>query len=233
MKKENITLNITDGTKMQVYQVTPDGKGPFPVVIVLQEAFGVNQHIKTVAERIAAEGWLALAPELFHRTAAPGFELGYGDFELVRPHMMAVHLDGLTADLHAVHDWIQEQGNIQKNKIGSIGFCMGGRVSFIANALLPLSAAVSYYGSNMPANLAKDLHGPQLFFWGGLDMHILPENIEVVVKAVKEAGKEYINTVISYADHGFNCDARPSYQPKAAKEAWAMSMAFLKNNLQP
>ena len=83
----------------------------------------------------------------------------------------------------------------------------------------------------MPVDLAKDLHGPQLFYWGGLDKHILPQQIEGVVSAVKSAGKEYTNVVISYGDHGFNCDERPSYQPKAAREAWAMSMAFLKNNL--
>lgn len=216
---------------MNAYVSTPDANGPFAVVLVLQEAFGVNHHIRSVADRICAEGWIAIAPELYHRTTGPGFEIGYGDFELIRPHAMAVNLESLTYDLHAVYDWIQSQQHTIKNKIASIGFCMGGRVSYIANALLPLSAAISYYGSNMPVDLAKDLHGPQLFYWGGLDKHILPQQIEGVVSAVKSAGKEYTNVVISYGDHGFNCDERPSYQPKAAREAWAMSMAFLKNNL--
>lgn len=216
---------------MNAYVSTPDANGPFAVVLVLQEAFGVNHHIRSVADRICAEGWIAIAPELYHRTTGPGFEIGYGDFELIRPHAMAVNLESLTYDLHAVYDWIQSQQHTIKNKIAAIGFCMAGRVSYIANALLPLSAAISYYGSNMPVDLAKDLHGPQLFYWGGLDKHILPQQIEGVVSAVKSAGKEYTNVVISYGDHGFNCDERPSYQPKAAREAWAMSMAFLKNNL--
>ena len=216
---------------MNAYLSMPDGAGPFPVVLVFQEAFGVNKHIRSVADRISAQGWIAIAPELFHRTAGPGIEMGYGDFELVRPHVMAVNLAGLTADLQAVYDWIQIQTHTIKNKMAAIGFCMGGRVAYIANALLPLSAAVSYYGSNMPPELAKDLHGPQLFFWGGLDKHILPEQIQGVLGAVKSAGKAYINVLISYGDHGFNCDERPAYQPKAASEAWAMSLAFLKNNL--
>jgi carboxymethylenebutenolidase len=231
MSNQTITLTPKDGSSMNAYVSTPDANGPFAVVLVLQEAFGVNHHIRSVADRICAEGWIAIAPELYHRTAGPGFEIGYGDFELVRPHAMAVNLESLTYDLHAVYDWIQSQQHTIKNKIASIGFCMGGRVSYIANALLPLSAAISYYGSNMPVDLAKDLHGPQLFYWGGLDKHILPQQIEGVVSAVKSAGKEYTNVVISYGDHGFHCDERPSYQPKAAREAWAMSMAFLKNNL--
>jgi carboxymethylenebutenolidase len=231
MTNQTITLTPKDGSSMNAYVSTPDANGPFAVVLVLQEAFGVNHHIRSVADRICAEGWIAIAPELYHRTTGPGFEIGYGDFELIRPHAMAVNLESLTYDLHAVYDWIQSQQHTIKNKIASIGFCMGGRVSYIANALLPLSAAISYYGSNMPVDLAKDLHGPQLFYWGGLDKHILPQQIEGVVSAVKSAGKEYTNVVISYGDHGFNCDERPSYQPKAAREAWAMSMAFLKNNL--
>ena len=232
MQKENISLNISDGSTMNAYMVTPDGKGPFAAVIVIHEAFGVNNHIKSVAGRIADEGWIAIAPELFHRTAGPGFEAGYTDFDQVRPHITAIKLESLSADLHATNDYLRSKANCMKNKIAAIGFCLGGRVAYIANALLPLSAAVSYYGSNMPLDLAKNLHSPQLFFWGGLDKHILPEYIDGVVNAVKGAGKPYINTVISYADHGFNCDERASYQPMAAKEAWAMSMAFLKNNLQ-
>jgi carboxymethylenebutenolidase len=232
MQSQTITLKPKDGSSMNAYVSLPEKKGPFAVIIVLQEAFGVNRHIRAVADRIAAEGWLAIAPELYHRSAGPGFETGYQDFELVRPHAMAVKLEGLSADLTAVYDWIQTQENTIGNKIGSIGFCMGGRVSFIANALLPLSAAVSYYGSNMPPEMAKNLHGPQLFFWGGLDKHILPDQIEGVVNAVKTAGKEYINVVVSYADHGFNCDERASYQPKAASEAWALTLSFLRNNIQ-
>jgi carboxymethylenebutenolidase len=233
MQKQTVRLIPRDGSSMNAYVVSPEGKGSVPALIVLQEAYGVNSHIRQISERLSAEGYLTISPELFHRTADPGFEAGYGDFDLVKPHFAAISLDGLTADLQAVFDWLQEQGQVNKKKIGSIGFCLGGRVSFVANAQLPLSAAVSYYGGNMPSvlHLTRELHGPHAFFWGGLDKHIPPEQIDMVIKSLNDAGKEFVNTLFSYADHGFNCDERPSFQPRAAKEAWAMTLAFLKNNL--
>ena len=234
MQTQTILLPVAGAGSMNAYTVRPDGKGSFPAVMVFQEAFGVNHHIRSVTEKIAAQGYLAIAPELFHRTAPAGFEGSYSDFPSVMPHIQALTADGLSADVEAVYRWLQQQDDVSKNKIGCVGFCMGGRVSVLANAVLPLAASVSYYGGNMPSLLdkIKDLHAPQLLFWGGLDKHILPEHIDAVVRALKEAGKPYINVVISYADHAFNCDERPNYHPRAAKEAWGMTLAFLANNLQ-
>jgi carboxymethylenebutenolidase len=234
MQKETISLRVSPNSLMNAYLVRPDGNGPFAAVIVFQEAFGVNHHIRNVTERIAAAGYVAIAPELFHRSAPPGFEGSYTDFGSVMPHFQALTLEGLSADIEAVYNFLLTREDVLKNKIGSIGFCLGGRVSVLANALLPLAASVSYYGGNMPSILdkIKDLHAPQLLFWGGLDKHILPEHIDSVVKALKEAGKSYINVVISYADHAFNCDERVNYHPQAAREAWAMTIAFLNNHLQ-
>jgi len=233
MKTSKTILKVSDGTSMQVYTSAPDGTGKFPAVIVLQEAFGVNGHIRGIADRIAKEGYVTIAPELFHRTAPIGFESGYTDFEVLKPHFQGITVEGLTADLKACYDWTQQQANVNNAKVGSIGFCLGGRVSFLANMVLPLSAAVSYYGggSGALADRANELHGAQLFFWGGLDKHIPQEQIDTVIAALKKADKPYANVVISYADHAFNCDERPSYNKKAATEAWAMSLAFLKNNL--
>jgi carboxymethylenebutenolidase len=111
---------------------------------------------------------------------------------------------------------------------------MGGRVAYLANASQPFAACISYYGSNIHSmsDLAQSLSGPHLFFWGGKDKHILPEHVMTVEEFMRESGKPYINVVISYADHAFNSDERPNYNPKAASEAWAMSMAFLRNNLK-
>jgi carboxymethylenebutenolidase len=115
--------------------------------------------------------------------------------------------------------------------MGSVGFCLGGRVSFLANAVLPLSAAVSYYGGYLDklVDLAPQLHAHQLFFWGGRDQHIPKETIIKVISAVEAAGK---NVVISDADHAFSCDERPAYNPMAAKEAWAHTIAFFSNRLK-
>ncbi|MBF9236570.1 dienelactone hydrolase family protein [Hymenobacter sp. BT683] len=230
----NVTIQVADGTEMRAYSAFPTSTGPVPGIILLQEAFGVNHHIRSVADRLAAAGYAVIAPEIFHRTAAPGLEIAYSDFATVAmPHYGAINNEDLTSDLQASFDWLKSQALVIPEKIGSIGFCLGGRVSFLANAVLPLAAAVSYYGggTHTLTDRAKDLHAPHLFFWGGLDEHIGKEHIAAVTDAVEAAGKPFINTVISYADHGFHCDERPSYHPQAAAEAWALTLAFLKEKL--
>ena len=229
-----LVLSVADGTQMHAYTAFPAQAGPAPGIILFQEAFGVNQHIRSVADRLAAAGYVVVAPELFHRTAAPGLEIAYTDFPSAAPHFQGITPDGLAQDARAAYDWLQAQPQVQPGKIGAIGFCLGGRVAFLANAKLPLQAAVSYYGGGLHtlAGLAPELHAPQLFFWGGLDQHISQEQRTQIVDAVDAAGKPYANTVISYADHGFNCDARASYNPDAATEAWALTLAFFGNKLK-
>ncbi|MDB5268963.1 MAG: hypothetical protein JWP58_2003 [Hymenobacter sp.] len=229
-----VTLAVADGTEMRAYTVFPSSTGPVPGIILLQEAFGVNHHIRNVADQLAAAGYAVVAPELFHRTAAPGLEIAYSDFNSVAmPHYSAINNNDLTSDLQAAYDWLTAQPLVKADKIGSIGFCLGGRVSFLANAVLPLAAGVSYYGggTHTIADRAQDLHATHVFFWGGLDAHIGKDHINQVIGAVEAAKKPYINTVISYADHGFNCDERPSYHPEAAKEAWALTLAFFGEKL--
>jgi carboxymethylenebutenolidase len=230
----SLVLPVADGTQMHAYVAQPQNTASAPGIILFQEAFGVNGHIRNVADRLAQAGYVVVAPELFHRSAEPGLEISYADFATqAMPHYGAITPEGLAQDAQAAYDWLQAQPNVQKDKIGAIGFCLGGQVAFVANAALPLQAAVSYYGGGLHTRtaMAKDLHAPHLFFWGGLDQHISKENITTIIDAVEAAGKPYINTVISYADHGFNCDERPSYNQDAAAEAWAFTLAFFKEKL--
>ncbi len=228
-----ITLSVKDASDMNAYVAMPAGDGPFPAIMVFQEAFGVNHHIKSIADRVANEGYIAIAPELFHRTAPTGFEIGYGDFALVMPHFQPLTPENLINDVNATYGWLQSQSNVLKSKIGCIGFCMGGKVSFLANSTVQLAASVSFYGGGMHtlADRAATLSAPQLLFWGGKDQHIKPEHVQTVVNALKMEGKEFINVEISYADHGFFCDERAAYHPEAAKEAWGMIKEFLKNKM--
>lgn len=228
-----VTLDVKDASPMNAYVSMPVGNGPFPAIMVFQEAFGVNSHIRNVADRIAGLGYVAIAPELFHRTASAGYEAAYDNFPAVQPHFTALTTEALETDVRAAYEWLQTQEQVDKGKIGSIGFCLGGRVSFIANSTVKLQAAVSFYGGSMHtiASRAGDCSAPQLLFWGGKDKHILPEQREAVVSALQEAGKDYINVVISYADHAFFCDQRPAYHPDAAREAWGMTTEFFKNKL--
>ncbi|WP_223650431.1 dienelactone hydrolase family protein [Hymenobacter psoromatis] len=228
-----LVLNVADGTQAHAYVAQPQNQAAAPGIILFQEAFGVNQHIRDVADRLAAAGYVVVAPELFHRTAEPGAEFAYDNFPSVMPHYSAVTLETMTQDAQAAYDWLQSQPNVQKDKIGTIGFCLGGQVAFVANAKLPVQAGVSYYGGGLHTrtDLAPALHGPHLFYWGGLDEHISKDDVKTIIDAVDATGKPYVSTVISYADHGFNCDARPSYNKDAAAEAWAMTLAFFKEKL--
>jgi carboxymethylenebutenolidase len=232
---EKHTLAVADGSSMQAFVARPEEKGSFPGMLVFQEAFGVNAHIRDVAQRIAREGYVAVAPELFHRSAASGFEVRYDDFPSAMAHMKVLTEQGLADDVRASYEWLRDSGHVTPDRIGSIGFCLGGRVSFLANATVSLRAAISFYGGSIaPAllPLAANLRAPMLFFWGGLDKHIPQDQIRAVIDAVKAAGKPYINVEISDADHGFFCDARPSYNPVAAKEAWSLATRFLEAHVK-
>lgn len=229
MSDQHVTIKLADGTDLPAYTAQPQGPGPHPGLMVLQEAFGVNEHIRDVTRRFADQGYIAVAPELFHRTA-PGIEIPYAKFDEVRPHMQAMTTEGVIADLNGAYKWLQEQPSIRKDRIAAVGFCLGGRTALTANAVLPLYAAVSFYGGVSPLlkDSAADLSGRMLLFWGLLDKHLGPDVRATVVNALTEAGKTFTNVEISDADHGFFCDARASYNASAARDAWALTLEFLR-----
>jgi carboxymethylenebutenolidase len=230
---EYVTLSVADGTSMRAYVSRPSG-APKAGLIVFQEAFGVNSHIRAVADRFAGEGYLAIAPEMFHRTA-PGLEAGYTDFGAVMPHMQALKDPTLEADMRAAFDWLKNGSGSPALSISAIGYCMGGRCACHAAIILPLACGISYYGGGIApspffpglTDRVKDLQAPVLFFWGGLDQHIGPDQVQIVNNALREAKKPHINVEFSFADHGFFCDVRASYNAEAAAEAWALTLAFL------
>ena len=231
---ETVTLSVSDGTSMPAYVARPTSSGPHPGLLVMQEAFGVNAHIRDITERFARAGYTAIAPALFHRTD-PNFEGEYTDFAPAMPHMGALTDAGQTADIQAAYQWLTTEGGA--SAVASTGYCMGGRASFLADLLLPLKASVSYYGGGIapggppmfPAltERAADLHAPVLLFWGGKDEHIGMKATRDVEDALVAAGKPYEQVVFSQADHGFFCDVRASYNPEAARQAWALTLEFL------
>jgi carboxymethylenebutenolidase len=225
VQNEWLTLSADDGTSLRAFVARPDGR-PARGLLLFQEAFGVNAHIRDVAGRFAAEGFLVISPELFHRTA-PAFECAYSDFALAAPHLQAITEQGLDADVRAAYTWISGEG--VGGNCAAVGYCLGGRVAFVANSALPLKAAASYYGGRIPPLLqrASKLSGPMLFFWGGQDHHIPETDRQAVVSGVRDAGKVFVNVIFSDADHGFFCDARRSYHPAAAAQAWSLTQTFL------
>jgi len=235
IRSEFVTTKVSDGTSMRIYTARPAGAAPARGLLVFQEAFGVNPHIRDITERFAREGFLAAAPELFHRTANAGFEAKYDDFGAVMPHYKELRDANLEADFRATYDWLRANGVAAGSPIAAIGFCMGGRAAVLASIALPLECAVSFYGGGIAPNpmnpgflnRLKDVQAPLLLFWGGRDQHITVDQTRAVVDALKAAGKNYVNAEFSEADHGFFCDARPSYNPVAAKQAWPLTLAFL------
>jgi len=214
---------------MSAYVAIPEGTAKAPGMLVFQEIFGVNPNIRDIAERFARLGYVAIAPELFHRTA-PGFVGPYSDLQACMPHMQAMTPEGNIADARAAFDWLEKNPRVAPNATASIGFCMGGRVSFLANSVLPLKAAISFYGTAIAPGFvtrAAQQHGPALFFWGGLDARITRDQTRAVVDSMTEAKKIFVNVDFSDADHGFFCDARANYKETAAKQAWQLLVQFL------
>jgi carboxymethylenebutenolidase len=202
-------------------------------ILVFQEAFGVNAYIRDVADRFADLGMLAVAPELFHRTTEAGWEAPYGNFDVIRPHMSALTPQGLVDDARNAFEFAASQPGVDADRIACVGFCMGGRVSYLANAELKLRAAISFYGGGIAPDLldrAARQHAPLLMFWGGKDAHIPPEQYRAVADALTAAGKTHAQVVFSDADHGFFCDQRPAYNAKASQQAWALVRTFLEAN---
>ena len=145
-------LPVDDGSTMQAFVARPAVTKNAPGIMVIQDAFGVNEHFKDIATRFAAEGFLAIVPEMYHRTGT-NVQLGFGDIEAAKPHSSVVTIEMTQADIRATFAWLTGPGGVAKDRVASIGYCLGGRVTYLANAIVPLTAAVSYYGGS--------LHTPQ------------------------------------------------------------------------
>ncbi|MHB8219979.1 MAG: dienelactone hydrolase family protein [Acidimicrobiales bacterium] len=228
----------------------PTADGPMPVftaipadpargaVVVVQEAFGVTTHIQSIAERLAGAGWHAVAPALFHRQGSP--VLSYDDLEKVMPIMQQVTAEGLTADLTACFDHLEARG-FPVARTGIVGFCMGGTVAFFGGTLRPLGAAVTFYGGGvgegrfgLPSliDLAPSLQAPWLGLYGDLDQGIPTADVERLRQAT--AASPAASEVVRYSDaeHGFNCNDRPSaYNPAAAADAWQRTLAWFDQHI--
>jgi len=229
-----ISLSVSDGTMMNAFVVYHDDGKEHPGLLLFQEAFGVNDHIKDLAGRFADEGYVVIAPELFHRTA-PGFQGDYNNFPSVLPHVQALNINDLKADIEVSYQWLSVNSVVKKNQIVSTGYCMGGRVSVLANLTVPLKASASYYGSAIAKTMGdklQNISSPLLLFWGGLDKNIGKDQIDDLTNRLNDLGKEYTNVIFSNANHAFFCDARSSYNPKAAKQSWRLTLEFFRQHLE-
>ena len=232
MDTDIFDLTTLDGP-MRACCASPDGP-PRGGIVVIQEAFGLNAHIEDVTRRFAAGGYLAVAPELFHRSDDPG-PFSYDDFAAVIPAMAALSDELMLADVDAALAHLATSG-IPSARTGIVGFCMGGRVSFLVAARRALGAAVGFYGGGIvtarfpqfPALVGEipALATPWLGLFGDRDGSIPVDDVEQLRTALVDAPVD--TDVVRYpeAEHGFFCDLRPAYAPDAAADAWVRTLGW-------
>lgn len=236
--KENVTVQ-TGNEKMPCYLARPAGGGPYPGLVVVMEAFGLNNNIKSLTERFAAEGFVVISPNLYFRQ--PNNVVGYDNLPVAIKLMSSLTDAGIVTDMTAAIDYVKGLKDV-KPKFGTTGFCMGGRVAFLtAVRNSDVFATAPYYGGGMtragagggkaPTDDAANLKGPVLAFFGGKDAFIPAAEVEKFRSALSAAGKAAEVIVYPDADHGFMCDDRPSYHPQHAKEAFPKTVEFFKRNL--
>jgi carboxymethylenebutenolidase len=232
------TVNrATSDGDMALYDAEPDGAAR-GAVIVLQEAFGVNDHIEDVTRRWAQAGYRAVAPHLFHRSGDPA--LDYGNFEKIMPHMQALSEAALLEDLDVTLRYLADVG-FAPAAVGVVGFCMGGSVAFLSAVRRALGAAVTFYGGGvaegrfgMPplVEMAPELKTPWLGLFGDEDQGIPVDQVEALRAAA--AAAPVPTEIVRYAGagHGFHCDARPdSYHEQSARDAWERALDWFGGHL--
>lgn len=233
----SLQLDTPDG-KMEVFEARPKEGGARPAVIVLMEAFGLNNHIKDVTQRIAREGYVAIAPDLYHRE--PERTFAYKDLPKAIAVMNRLQDPKVMQDVGAVISHLKGQNYVKAGALGVTGFCMGGRFTYLtaAHHNKEIKAAVAYYGGGIPMGkpspLARtgEINCPIYLFFGGKDPLIPQEHVSQVNKALTDGKKNFTLKLYPEATHGFFCDERESYHAESAKDAWEKTKAFFAQHLK-
>lgn len=238
------SVKIANGSvEIQAYLAKPVAEEPLPGVVVLQEIFGVNDHIRDVTQRFAQEGYVAIAPALYQRQA-PGFDTGYTaeDIKIGRQYKDKTRAEELLSDIQAAIDYLMNQTPTKADAIGCIGFCFGGHVAYLAATLPAIKATASFYGAGITTmtpgggtptvTRTPEIKGTLYAFFGMQDASIPVEQVDEIEQALKQ--HQVPHRIFRYpdADHGFFCDQRASYNPAAAADAWNQVKQLFNQELQ-
>jgi carboxymethylenebutenolidase len=227
-----VQIDTADG-RMAGFLARPSSGGAFPAVIVVMEAFGLNGHIKNVAARIAAQGYVALAPDMYHREN--GAVVGYDELPAAIRLMSSLVDDKIVGDMDAAIGYLRGRDSVRADRIGVTGFCMGGRISFLAACRCSgLKASAPFYGGGIGGllDLAPRLACPALLFFGDQDSFIPADEVERIRTTLQELKKPAEVKVYPGAGHGFFCDERSSYHAEAAKDSWERLLRFFEAHLK-
>jgi carboxymethylenebutenolidase len=242
IRSERVQIPV-GGATMGGYLARPTDSAARPGVIVYMEIFGVNRHIRDVADRVAREGYVALAPDFFHRTH-PGIELGYDEAGMATgmKGLMALDADGMIEDARAAVAFLRKQPSVT-GKIGAMGFCIGGHMTYLTACETDVAAAASFYGGGIaapkgPGGKASTLgrtpkiKGKILCLMGGKDAMIPKSQVDAMRDALKSAGARHEVVVYDDADHGFFCNERGSFHKPSADDAWQRVKALFASELR-
>jgi carboxymethylenebutenolidase len=233
-----VKIPVADG-EIPGYRAMPASGGPFPIVLVVQEIFGVHEHIRDVCRRFAKEGWCAVAPELYARQ---GDVSKYTDYQEIFANVVSKVPDAqVLADLDAAAAWAAKSGSGDAGRLAVTGFCWGGRITWLYAAHNPkLKAGVAWYGRlvgqgtelqpKYPIDIAASLKAPVLGLYGGKDQGIPLADVEKMREALAAAKQPSEIVVYPEAGHGFNADYRPSYSAADAKDGWARCLAWFRKH---
>ena len=220
---EQVTITSGDGFELSAYQAAPDG-APKGAVVVIQEIFGVNPHIREVVDGYAADGYYAIAPAIFDRVE-PGIELGYDEEGMGAGIALAFEKLDMASTLADLQAAINVAG--EKGKVGVVGYCFGGLLTWLsACELSGVTAASSYYGGGVAGEAGRSAKCPVIMHFGELDEHIPMSDVDNV-----KAAQPDVPVYVYDADHGFNCDHRGSYNEAAATLAKQRTLDFFEANL--
>ena len=215
------------GENFRAFTARPE-KSSTAGIVVFQEIFGVNGHIRGIVSNLGRMGYVTIAPEIFHRTA-PKFEVGYdeGGVKLGRKHKEECTAENLLADARASMDWLKTQGC---TRIGCVGFCFGGHVAWLAGTLEGMACCACFYGGGIgkyrpgggppSVELAPQLKSRMLMLFGETDTSIPQDEIQQIAAALQRSRVRHDVHVFAGAGHGFACDERHAYTPSAANMAW-------------
>lgn len=233
-----VKIPVKDG-EIPAYRAMPAKGGPFPTILVVQEIFGVHEHIKDLCRRLAKVGYLAVAPEMYARQGDVSKET---DIQKIIADVVSKVPDAqVMSDLDAAVAWAKKTGKGDTSKLAVTGFCWGGRIVWLYSVHNPnLKAGVAWYGRLVgmadelhpkhPLELASQLKAPVLGLYGGADMGIPNDTVEKMQAALKEA--KQASEIILYPDtpHGFNADYRPTYRAEQSKDGWKRMLAWFKDH---
>lgn len=242
MQTRWLTITTKDGP-MHAYLAEPDGAGPYNAIVVLQEAFGVNHYVRSVVERLADAGYVALAPELFHRSGTH-VEVPYTDMGQAMAVFENIDNDAIEEDVGAAIAAVRARPDVDPKRIGVVGFCMGGFGAILAGLTTAVAAVVAYYPGGLVHERPKlklrplvgrlpQMHAATLCLFGGRDQGIPPDDVAAVRAALDKSPSRHEVVIYPDAQHGFHTEDRTDrYHPQDAEKAWHKTLAWFEDMLR-